>query len=1035
MRIAVAPDKFSVGVGSTSSKRPRATYDQLDLLDALERVYTTDAHAVGYVLPADHELVVHGRQPRLTKSTDPAILAVARFTTIFVDVDNPGHAPWTDELRAEAIARYRDHDLPFGVYHTTGGARFVLPLVEPVPVLEAEPLIRRAFSMIDAAGFVVDWSGKDWTRHMRMPHVVRGGRQFISPFVDFERMRPVELEPLDIPTRETQRRSKRASLPPIPFTPTLAEHWQARARAIGETIARTVTTGYHDMYLAIAGALLQRQVPPEHVPELVRIAAMTAGSAKPPHHERNARDTVARYLSGQPVTGLRNLVVDHPAVADAIHDALADARDIHLRSQTSEPAPPSSSLADTVAALERTIANAPDGLSVVVAECGLGKTRAAQNVAAARAASKPATSKRAPLQTKTAISVDKTELAEQIADDLAAAGVPVRRVFGPLSVLDDRGEPVCKFAAKALPLVEGGQSIRWEFCLGRGKYFCEYYRDCTAKDGFVDSAPTPAVDSNPRVTVGTHALLRELDAAAGATGLLVIDEPPALLETHVILVDDLQLALNNVSSFQRDFAEAMHPVLLALRDWDDPAISFDDLTDTLERPPIEDAEGNRITRPPLRSDTARACRADIVLARIVGKVSYVLRALFRAMTNADATVRLELEPTRIVVTCPREDLTLALRREGSVVAMDANADLHLPAFTKVVGYEPPVHRFYAEDGAPIERTILRCGSATRSSWLSHGRVVLDTGLLTALRGIVAWARNCAEKLERPVHLAIITMRVIELAIRAGTGEDVIAEWTRAKQSARVYHEASSAIGAILRVDAIAGVATAHYGATRGLNRLASVDCLATLGDPWSNGGIVEAEAAYLAVDRDERWTAIAQAELEQAHGRLRTVHRRTRGFALHVGHVVPGGSGWKSSPDRPAVRATRLVGGRPPAGAPFPPGELERLVQRLGGVRAVARAVGCSHTTIGRYLAGARVPPGVASALRQLAAIGVSVPAELQEVERKPLLNTLLLKGVSVPPPSGYPAPAGNDSTPRTTGNVATSDDGDSFSGWLDRQP
>jgi hypothetical protein len=303
--------------------------------------------------------------------------------------------------------------------------------------------------------------------------------------------------------------------------------------------------------------------------------------------------------------------------------------------------------------------------------------------------------------------------------------------------------------------------------------------------------------------------------------------------------------------------------------------------------------------------------------------------------------------------------------------LDANADLHLPGFAKVVGYDPPLHRFRAEDGAPITRTHLRCGSATRRSWLSHGRLVLDTGLLAALRGVASWADECAATLGRPVVLGVITIRLIEIAIRHAQGEDVVADWLAAKQSTSTLVAAREAIAEIFA--STGPIALAHYGATRGLNRLAGVDCLATVGDPWPNLGTIRAESDYLGVDFDARVEAVAMAELEQAHGRLRTVHRTRAGYALHVGNLLPGGSGWKAAPGRPAIRATRLVGGRPPAGAPMAPDELAGIVAALGGVRATARALGCSHTTVGRYMLGQGVPPAVLSTLRTLA-IGVSVP-------------------------------------------------------------
>lgn len=978
MLVAVAPDKFAVAVGSPRavSRPPRPAYAQLELVDALTRVWNTDAHLVSYVLPEDHRLVASRRQPRLAKQAPADVLAATLFTTVFVDVDNPGHAKWTPELHDAALAAYAEIPLPFGVYHTAKGARLILPLVSPVPVLEAEPLIRRALTMLDAYLPGVDHSAKDWTRHFRLPNVRREGQPFVTPYIDLSRMQPVTLEPLVIPSRARPTRSRREPLPPIPFTPTVAEHWQARARHVGNVVRATVPPGtWHDLFLAIAGAMLQRQTPPEHVPELVRLAAVAANSGNPSHHEVSARDSVSRYLAGQPVTGARDLAVRWPAVGDAVHDALADAARIVA---PPVPSAPTSPLAATTTALEETIARAPDGLSVIAAECGLGKTHAAQRVAAARATAKRPTAKRAPAQTKTAISVDKNELAVQIAEDLAAQGVAVRRVFGPLSVLDPRTrEPVCKFANRALPLVEGHQSVTWEFCLGRGRYKCEYYDTCPARDGEQLYGPVATADPDapfskppaPRVTVGTHALLRELDASAGSTGLLVVDEPPPLLEALTITTEDIKLALQNVKAFERTYAEAMTPVLHALQNWSSTDYTFEDLTDTISAPPTVDPEtGRKLTRPPMRAETMYACRADVVVARTIGATSRVLHALHRAMTSTDARVRLEEEPARIVIVAPREDLATALRREGAVVAMDANADLHLPGFAKVVGYDPPLHRFTANDGAPVERTMLRSGAATRRTWLSHGRLVLDTGLLSAFRAVAAWHRECSERLGRPARLGIISIRLVELVVRAAQGEDVVREWVAAKQRGPAYTETVDALKGIL--DLTQPIATAHYGATRGLNRLAGVDCLATLGDPWPNLGDVQAEAAYLEVDWEDRADAVASAELEQAHGRLRTVHRKVPGFALHIGRVVPGGSGWRAatapSSDAPPVRLDALQGGRPLAGAPMPGPELRALVEALGGARGAARAVGCSHQSVLRYLAGAGVPPGVASTLRRL---------------------------------------------------------------------
>ena len=140
----------------------------------------------------------------------------------------------------------------------------------------------------------------------------------------------------------------------------------------------------------------------------------------------------------------------------------------------------------------------------------------------------------------------------------------------------------------------------------------------------------------------------------------------------------------------------------------------------------------------------------------------------------------------------------------------------------------------------------------------------------------------------------------------------------------------------------------HYGAVRGLNTMADVDCIATLGDPWPNIGQVARDMDYLGMpnESDTRMEALCRAELEQAHGRLRTVHRTSPGRALHVGRVLPAGSGWCDG----RVKLERMTVGRPSSPSAMPIEELEAIITQLGSVSAAARAAGCSRT----YLIGCR---------------------------------------------------------------------------------
>jgi hypothetical protein len=157
----------------------------------------------------------------------------------------------------------------------------------------------------------------------------------------------------------------------------------------------------------------------------------------------------------------------------------------------------------------------------------------------------------------------------------------------------------------------------------------------------------------------------------------------------------------------------------------------------------------------------------------------------------------------------------------------------------------------------------------------------------------------------------------------------------------------------------------HYGAIKGLNNMADMDCLATLGDPWPNVGQVSHDMAYLEMlgGSDERIEALCRAELEQAHGRLRTVHRKRPGRALHIGKVLPEGSGWYG----PDIKFCRMKEGRPGPMAPMSVEELERIIDECGGLRAAAERAGCSRRYLQICRKGERpISEKIAAALRNI---------------------------------------------------------------------
>lgn len=972
--VAVAPNKYARGF-QPGQEDVRDAYAVVELEAALHRVYRTDAHLVAYVVEGAT------RQPRINKPGLPHFGRRALVHAFFCDVDNTGHAAWTEETFA--AARAQDLSLPAlrraGVYYTRHGRRIVQPIAEPIEASIVEPYLRRWLRELEAEGLAVDWACRDWTRHFRLPNVPRELRGR-SRCIDLDRLAAIAIEPIvDAPPDIASLPPPRATraLTSVAWTTSLPEVYRPAVDMIARAV-RDVATEWHALFLALAGALLRRGVPDEHVPAFCgAVSAATRADDRTDARIRDARGTVERHGAGLPTTGYASLLERWPAVADAVDFALARGAERRMRELVAASAPgPPRTLADTTRALEDAIRHAPDGLTVIAAACGLGKTRAAELVAAERArrpyATPDARGERAPAQSKTSISVDKHTLARQVVGDLASFGADAGRHFSPLALREEDGTPVCRYHRVALPLVEGGQPMQWELCKGRNLHPCEHYTTCRAKDGF--EGP-----DNPRVHVAPHALVSAIDAAAGTSGLLVIDEPPSVLETLTFTLRDIDATLATLDAFDGCYAAAMRPALEAVRAWIATATDGGDVTTIagvvatfesfVEPATLEQArrsagvDGDAVAcaraapvreegppAPPLRFEQVPIARRNEAHARKLGQASRALRAIHHALTS-DTPVAARLVPrgsTKVLhVTRVREAFARALRREGAVVVLDANADLWAPVYAKIVGYERPIQHFDADDGALIERTIVRLRSATRTAWQPHGVFALAPSLRTAVQRAIDWALES----DRRELLAIVTLPLVRLALEAALAPDdgtIDARWSDARQDATVLADVRATFGPILRRWP-GRIVLGHYGALRGLDAMAEADALVTLGDPWVNLGDVKNECAFLGLPEWEaRYEALCRAELEQAHGRLRTVHRTRPGRALHVGAVVPGGRTWTRDVAVRSVargRTKRLARGAV---------NLTALLHALGSVSKLAEALECDRKSVRRYLAGER---------------------------------------------------------------------------------
>jgi len=155
----------------------------LELGQALDRHYTTDAHFAAYRTPNDRRLV------REAIDQEVAI----ELTAIVFDVDGPDHAPtlsWFQETRRRVVELAAAHPDPY-YYETRGGARIVYRQIEPTilrtqaDALEWSRVYAVAVAHLEHRfGIVADPACNDWQRLYRLPRATRdpGGKPENHPY-------------------------------------------------------------------------------------------------------------------------------------------------------------------------------------------------------------------------------------------------------------------------------------------------------------------------------------------------------------------------------------------------------------------------------------------------------------------------------------------------------------------------------------------------------------------------------------------------------------------------------------------------------------------------------------------------------------------------------------------------------------------------------------------------------------------------------------------------------------------------------------
>lgn len=993
----------SVGNAHRVGAEPVAT-----LRDVLTRRYTTAALCMGYVVTQ------HGtplaRSPRVAKDALGWVRSqdLDVVTTCFIaDVDTPGHVPWTPELREAFLRTWNEAPLlrTCALYTSAKGYRLLQPIAEWLPVELAELRMHAWYTQLIAQGV---WSTvlecKDWGHLMRVAnHVKHGGAVYDADLVSFERLALIEPPP---PLKGALPRlaRKRAAAQPAEGTtvtvPVFAEAcplgWITAADAIGAAIRDTVGSDWRHCYLALSGALLDHGCEPAELPAVIARAGAIAGAGE---HLANrvaiARTTAVRWLSGLSCLGWEFLSKDFRGVAEALERALGESARVvaRVRRRLTAPAPKHVPAVEASAALTNEIRTAY-GVTLIAGPPGLGKTQSILG----HALHLPVIGSRAHPGDRIALGTPHHDLALQIRGDLPDRS---RRLYGPLAHRQSDGSRTCIHHEAAAPLANGGQSIEWEFCKGRGKAPCERFDACPARLG--SEGP-----DNANLVVGPHEKLGELSAAAGPAGVLVIDEPEGVVATEIVTLDQLDTARRFLDAFVPRYARLIAPALAAFDAWVrstldgslcpmpdairagvlavpldliegagiDPGMSPEQVADAI----LELAGGAILVdakskAPPIQWVQMQIARRSPGRAHELGAASRVLDLLWRGLTARPAhAARVDArgDSRAVVITGLDEDLARAVRRDGPVVLLGADVALHLPAVTRLMGSPPRFVDLRVADGAPVSRTMYATAGATRKRWCPRGAPDWSGGFLQALRAAIAWA---AEDPTTKV-LALMTWAIFAAAIGHVLAPDARGPrelWKACGQSASTLADARAQVAPVLA--AWPGeILVGHYHHLRGLNYMRGADAGVTLGDPRPNVGQVEDQALYLELEPFGRADAIAAAELEQAHGRLRTIHRSKPARLCHVGELV--NPAWRGLP----VEVREMPGGRPPTSAAMAPDELVEIRKRMDlSLRAFAERLGVGKSTVERWEKGegrgAAIPAEVAARARGMCPVSHKPPS------------------------------------------------------------
>ena len=621
----------------------------------------------------------------------------------------------------------------------------------------------------------------------------------------------------------------------------------------------------------------------------------------------------------------------------------------------------------------------PGRVALLAANPGLGKTREVLRAFAER-------SGRGTLLAQSHARLDERERESE------ATGLTRRRRFhGLLSVVDDEGRPVCRFARALAPWAERGWSIRSSAC-----GTCEHR---TSYRGTGEMCSAFLGTSGKGTRFATHAHAATLGPSGELAGPIIADELPALL---------LTVALSAQELVPLTFAH-VHPEISA---WVSERAPLARIVVRVARSLLEERKAAarpgyawRISGTRLREHLIAAAAAEtdggtlpLFEAEKIGAAT--LNDAVRRVVLAHATAPHPPAPNGPTLRAGRivaqhyphhaiDDVLIALARDGasvteggpvaclvadgrgesaevrlewrglafggwrdkdgkplSLVVLDASAPYIEHSIRGALpNREVRMFRLELQDPDSVERVYLSTQALSRRSLFAsrYATGLRDRAGPAVARILRVVGRRLAASGCELLQLGIITHaplgRILRDCMQALDGADPDA---RARVEDAGAGRVLGELAALREARRLGQVSVLWYGGQRGSNALEDCAALLCLGDPWPDVGAGLEEARALAVGGDLHIEGLVGAEVLQALGRARAVRRSPeRPVVLFYAGAVPPAC-WAGVP----FGVEPLGEGRARSEAALDAEDLAReLVERWGAacpalVRVVAAAPG-----------------------------------------------------------------------------------------------